>query len=84
MKYFLIENATGDSKVAGKAMYDYNTKNEVASMFHKKLGTAMGSELYTTESLIALDEQMNIVVDDNGALKAYWVRKEEPTAEVEN
>lgn len=77
MKYFVIEISTGDSKIAGKGVYEYETLNDAVAMFHKKLGTAMGSELYTSDLVM--------VIDGNGAVykseKYVAEPKEEPFAE---
>ncbi len=58
--FYLIEISTGDSKIAGKSIYEYATQNDAVAMFHKKLGTAMGSSLYTSELIM--------VIDGNGAV----------------
>lgn len=60
MKYFVIEIATGDSKIAGKSIYEYATYNEAVASFHKKLGTAMGSELYTSDLVMVVDQYGNV------------------------
>lgn len=36
MKYYVIEIATGDSKIAGKAIYEYATKNEALASYLNK------------------------------------------------
>ena len=59
-KYYVIEIAEGDKKIAGKGIYEYATENEAIATFHKKLGTAMGSELFTSDLVM--------VIDDNGAV----------------
>lgn len=56
MKYYVIEIAEGDAKIKGKAIYEYASKNEALSSFHKKLGTAMGSELYESELIMMVDD----------------------------
>lgn len=53
--YFVIEIATGDEKIAGKAIYGYETEKEAVSTFHSKLGTAMKSELYTSSLIMVID-----------------------------
>lgn len=55
MKYYLIEIATGDSKISGKAVYEYSTENEAIATFHSKMGAAMKSSLYESELLIVVD-----------------------------
>lgn len=59
-KYYLLEISEGNSKIAGKAVYEYGTENEAVAMFHQKLGTAMKSDLFTSELVM--------VIDDNGAV----------------
>lgn len=59
MKYYLIEISTGDSKITGKAIYEYDTLNDAVAMFHKKLGTAMSSDLYDIELVVVMDSYGN-------------------------
>lgn len=61
MKYYLIEISTGDSKIAGKAIYEYATQNEAVAMFHSKLGSAMKSALYTSELIMVIDENGAVI-----------------------
>ena len=56
MKYYLIEIAEGNTKVAGKAIYEYDTKDKALAMYHKKLGTAYDSDLYTSELVMVINE----------------------------
>lgn len=60
MKYYLLEIAEGDSKIAGPGVYTYEDLTSAIAAFHKKMGTAMGSELYTADLIL--------VVDENGAI----------------
>lgn len=53
--FFVIEIATGDSKIAGKAIYGYETEKEAVATFHQKLSTAMKSELYTSSLVLVID-----------------------------
>lgn len=46
-KYYLTEISEGDSKIAGKSVYEYDNADKAEAMFHKKIGTAMDSELYS-------------------------------------
>lgn len=57
MKYFLIEIAEGDTKIKGKGIHEYNSRNEAIASFHSKMGVAMKSELYTKEQLIVIDSE---------------------------
>lgn len=59
-KYYLLEISEGNSKIAGKAVYEYATENDAVAMFHQKLATAMKSDLFTSELVM--------VIDDNGAV----------------
>ena len=53
--FYLIEISTGDAKIAGKAVYEYDTENEAVASFHTKLGNAMKSELFDTELVMVID-----------------------------
>lgn len=55
MKFYVIEIATGDSKISGKGIYEYTTLDEAVASWHKKLGTAMSSNLYSTELCMVID-----------------------------
>lgn len=55
IKYYVIEIAEGDSKIKGKGIYEYATKDEAIASFHSKMGTAMKSDLYTSEQLLVVD-----------------------------
>lgn len=59
--YFLIEIAEGDSKVAGYAVYGYDTEKEAVAVFHQKLASAMKSELFTSELLIVTDAEGKVL-----------------------
>lgn len=61
MKYYLLEIATGDAKIAGKAVYEYDSEKDVVASFHSKMGTAMKSDLYDSELVMAIDENGVIV-----------------------
>ena len=37
MKFYVIEIAEGDSKIAGKGTYEYNTLDEAVATFHSKM-----------------------------------------------
>lgn len=81
MKYYLTEIATGaiaNGKPSTKAIYEYETQTEAVASFHKKLGTAMASELYDTELVIVFDEMGKMVK------REYFARpKPEPEPEEE-
>lgn len=47
MKYYLTEISEGDAKISGKAIYEYEDATKAEAMYHKKIGTAMDSELYS-------------------------------------
>lgn len=59
--FYLIEITKGDTKVAGYSVYGYDTEKAAVAAFHKKLGTAMGSELYTSELVIVIGEDGHVV-----------------------
>lgn len=62
MKYFLIEISEGDSKIAGKGMYEFATRDEAVANFHSKLGVAMKSELYTREQIMVVNSYNGVEV----------------------
>lgn len=57
MKFYLIEVAEGDSKIAGKGMYEYATLNEAVANFHSKLGAAMKSDLYDSDLVMVINSE---------------------------
>ena len=57
MKFYLIEVAEGDSKIAGKAIYEYATLDEAVANFHSKLGTAMKSDLFESELVMVINSE---------------------------
>lgn len=59
--YFVIEIATGDAKIAGKAIYGYETEKEAIAVFHQKLSTAMKSELYTSSLVMVVDGEGKVL-----------------------
>lgn len=75
--FYLIEIATGNEKIAGKAVYGYATQNEAVANFHGKLSAAMKSELFETELVM--------VIDDGGKVlkREKYVKPVQPTPEPE-
>lgn len=61
MRYYVIEIATGDAKIQGKGIYEYATEKEAVASFHSKLGTAMKSELYTSELIMVVDSDGKVI-----------------------
>ena len=77
--YYLIEISDGDSKIKGKAIYEYATVREAMATFHSKMGSAMKSDLYTREMLMVIDENGHVV-----ECKVHEIPTvEEPTVEVD-
>ena len=72
--FYVIEISTGDAKIAGKAIYQYNTIDEAIATFHSKLGTAMKSDLYATELIMVMD-------DEGAVLRVEKYIKPEPITE---
>lgn len=64
MKYFLIEISEGDSKIAGKGMYEFTTRTEAIASYHSKLGVAMKSELYTREQIMVINSVNGVEVSE--------------------
>lgn len=52
--FYVIEISTGDAKIAGKAIYQYDTIEAAVGAFHSKLGTAMKSDLYTSALVLVI------------------------------
>lgn len=72
--FYVVEITTGDSKIAGRAIYEYQTEQQAVAAWHDKLGTAGRSDLYT-HSVCA-------VMDDHGAIyRSEEVVKPAPQAE---
>lgn len=64
MKYYVIEIATGDAKIQGKGIYEYENRKDAVASFHKKLGVAMSSELYTSDLVMVIDSFGGTVIGD--------------------
>lgn len=64
IKYYVLEIAEGDSKIAGKGVYEYATANEAKASFHKKLGVAMSSELYTSDLVMVINSEGGILASE--------------------
>lgn len=60
MKFYVIEIAEGDAKIKGKGIYEYADKDSAIATFHKKLGTAMSSDLYTSDLVMVIDENGSV------------------------
>lgn len=75
MKYYVIEISTGDAKIAGKGVYEYDTESKALATLFKKMGTAMSSDLYESELLL--------VINQNGAVvkRESYEREQEKTEE---
>lgn len=59
--FYLVEISNGDPKIKGKAVYEYETRNEAVANFHSKLGTAMKSDLYTDDLVMVMDDWGSIL-----------------------
>lgn len=75
MKYYVVEISTGDSSIAGKAVYEHDDLDSAVASFHKKLGSAMSSELFTSELVL--------VINSVGGVHAteYWAASTDSTEE---
>lgn len=60
MKYYVVEISQGDSSIAGKGIYEYDTKDEAEAAYCQKYGTALGSDLYTSEQIMYFDSHNTI------------------------
>lgn len=79
VKFYVIEISEGDTKIKGKAMYEYDNKNSAIATFHKKLGTAMASDLYATEQIMVVNSN-NVVICCEKYINDDYAT-EEPTEE---
>lgn len=59
MKYYVVEISEGDSRIAGKSVFEYVDIDSAEAAFHSKIGIAMGSELYTSHNCFVLDSEGN-------------------------
>lgn len=84
MKYYVLEIANGDKKIAGKSVYEYNTEQDAIASFHSKLGTAMKSDLYI-DSLVMVINSDGWVIKSEKVVGKYVEPQpvEEPIAEAE-
>lgn len=62
MKYYVLVISNGDSKIAGKAVYEYDNKHDAVASFHGELSKGMKSDLYT--------DVLAMVVDSEGGVHA--------------
>lgn len=76
MQYQVIEIAEGDARVAGSAIYKPTIKKAAIAQFHKKLGTAMNSDLYTRDLVMVIDRNGRVVKRE-----VYDAAEEEESAE---
>lgn len=65
MKYYVIEIATGDSKIEGKGIYEYPTLNEALAAYHSKMGIAMKSDLYKSDLIMVVNSAGGVHVSDS-------------------
>lgn len=65
MKYYVIEIADGDAKIKGKGIYEYADRMKALASFHKKLGTAMDSELYTEYQILCINSANGVEASDS-------------------
>lgn len=54
-KYYVIEISEGDADIRGKGVYEFAKLNDAVASFHSKLGTAMKSPKYTSETIMVID-----------------------------
>lgn len=76
MKFYLVEIASGDAKIAGKAVYEYETLHEAVANFHSKLGSAMKSDMFESELVMVINGEGGVHMSEK-----YIAN--EPTEEVE-
>lgn len=83
MKYYLIEISTGDSQIAGKAIYEYDTLNNAVANFHSKLGSAMKSDLFESEMVMVINGDGSVFKVEKYN-KPYVAPEPTPVPEVES
>lgn len=83
MKYYLFEVSTGDERITGKSVYEYDSEQLAVANFHSKMGTAMKSELYDTELGMVIDEYGTVLKRERYVKPVPVVEEpqEEPTEE---
>lgn len=54
--YYVTEISAGDDSITGKAVYEFSTEAEALGTFHRKLGNAYLSPLFTSELVMVHDE----------------------------
>lgn len=59
--FYVIEISNGDPKIEGKAIYQYDTIEAAVGAFHSKLGAAMKSDLYTSELVLVIEEDGEVM-----------------------
>ena len=52
--FYVLEIANGDSKIKGASVGAFATLNEAIGSFHKRLGIAMASDLYTDDLVMVI------------------------------
>lgn len=63
--YFVVEIAEGDPKIAGYAIYGYDTAKEAKSVWHQKRSTAQKSDLYTYHLCMVTDAKGRVLKREN-------------------
>ena len=77
MTYYIIEISKGDSKIEGKSMYEYTDRVKAEASYYKKIGTAMGSDLYTEHRIALMSDALAI------EMAHVYVKESAPTAQTE-
>lgn len=60
MIYYIIEISKGNSKIEGKSIYEYTDRVKAEASYYKKIGTAMGSDLYTEHRIVLMSDALAI------------------------
>lgn len=55
MKYYILVIANGDSKIAGKSVYEYDNEHDAVASFYGELSKAMKSDLYIDAVVVLVD-----------------------------
>lgn len=84
MKYYVLVISNGDSKIKGKAVYEYDNQHDAVASFHSELGKAMKSDLYIDCLVMVVDSDGAIYKSEkvNGKYVEYVEPVEEPIEEV--
>lgn len=74
--YYVTEISTGDASIAGKAVYEFSTEDEAIGVFHRKLGNAILSPLFTSELVMVHNSNGACIRSEKYSSKAPEIQEE--------